>query len=160
MTHHNTSDPLAYRTLSLYRPFGHLPISLPNLHACAHLYASDANSLFIISNALGFGDQVGKMGSLSHSVVFHVPTSELLFQGHDEEGGKLEWWVQEAWTPTSGQGRGMHESQIWSPSGRHVASTWQEGLIRRAEREEGEKQRLMWEEGMKKNGRLRGRGKL
>lgn len=54
----------------------------------------------------------------------------------------------------------MHESWIWSPSGRHVATTWQEGLIRRAEREEGEKQRLMWEEGMRKNGRLGGRGKL
>lgn len=100
------------------------------------------------------------MGSLSHSVVFHVPASELMFQGHDEEGGKLNWWVQEAWTPRSGQGRGMHESWIWSPSGRHVATTWQEGLIRRAEREEGEKQRLMWEEGMRKNGRLGGRGKL
>jgi acyl-CoA thioesterase len=94
------------------------------------------------------------MGSLSHSVVFHVPTSELLFKGENEEGGNSEWYIQEAWTPRSGQGRGMHESRIWSPSGKHVASTWQEGLVRRAERVEDEKQRLMWEEGMKKNGRL------
>jgi acyl-CoA thioesterase len=136
--------------LSLYRPFGFLPSSLPNLHACAHLYASDRNSLFIISNALGFGDQVGTMGSLSHSVVFHVPSEELLFRGD----GKDEWWIQEAWTPRSGQGRGLHESWIWSPEGVHVATTWQEGLVRKADRKEDEKQRLLWEEGMRKTGRL------
>jgi len=61
------------------------------------------------------------MGSLSHSVVFHVLSEELLFRGDGED----EWWIQEAWTPRSGQGRGMHESWIWSPKGVHVATTWQ-----------------------------------
>ncbi|KAE9372363.1 Thioesterase/thiol ester dehydrase-isomerase [Stipitochalara longipes BDJ] len=161
MIAHNTSDPLTYRTLSLYRLFGTIPPSLPNIHACAHLYASDKNSLFLVSNALGFGDHVGTMGSLSHSVVFHVRAEELLFRSEGENWSeKEEWWVQEAWTPRSGQGRGMHESKIWSPSGIHVASTWQEGLVRKADRIEDEKQRLMWEEGMRIGGRLGGKGKL
>jgi acyl-CoA thioesterase len=161
MSNHNTSDPLSYRTLSLYQPVGTLPTSLPNLHACAHLYASDKNSLFVISNALGFGDHVGTMGSLSHSVVFHVRSDELLFKRQKDGGkGMGEWWIQEAWTPRSGQGRGMHESRMWSPKGVHVASTWQEGLVRKAEREEDEKQRLLWEEGMRRTGRLGGKGKL
>lgn len=161
MSSHNASaPPLSYRTIALYRPFGPLPTSLPNLHACAHLYASDKNSLFLVSNALGFGDHVGTMGSLSHSVVFHVRSEELLLKGEDEEGWKGEWWVQEAWTSRSGQGRGMHESRIWSPSGVHVASTWQEGLVRKAEKAEDEKQRLLWEEGLKRMARLDGKEKL
>ena len=161
MTAHNTSEPFTYRTLSLYRPFGTLPPSLPNLHACAHLYASDKNSLFLVSNALGFGDHVGTMGSLSHSVVFHVRVEELLFQAeHAKESETEEWWIQEACTPRSGQGRGMHESKLWGPKGVHVASTWQEGLVRKAGRVEDEKQRLMWEEGMRRGGRLGGKEKL
>jgi hypothetical protein len=70
--------------------------------------------------------------------------------------------VQESWTPRSGQGRGMVESQIWSPGGVHVASTWQEGLVRKAARVEDEKQRLLWEEGMRRSLRLGGneKGKL
>jgi acyl-CoA thioesterase len=161
MTAHNTSDPLNYRTLSLYRPFGTLPVSQPNLHACAHLYASDKNSLFLVSNALGFGDHVGTMGSLSHSVVFHVRIEELLFQEERTKGGeKGEWCIQEASTSRSGQGRGMHESKIWNSRGVHVASTWQEGLVRKADRIENEKQRLLWEEGMRRGGILGGKGKL
>lgn len=94
------------------------------------------------------------MGSLSHSVVFHVPIKDLLLKGEGEEGWGEEWWVQEAWTPRSGQGRGMHESRLWSPGGIHVASTWQEGLVRKADRAEDEKQRLLWEEGMRSSMRL------
>ncbi len=48
----------------------------------------------------------------------------------------------------------MHESWMWSPEGVHVASTWQEGLVRKADRKEDEKQRLLWEEGMRQTGRL------
>jgi len=104
------------------------------------------------------------MGSLSHSVVFHVRFEELLFQEGTEGSGenikKEGRWIQEACTPRSGQGRGMHESKLWSPKGVHVASTWQEGLVRKAGRVEDEKQRLMWEEGMRRGGRLGGKFKL
>lgn len=78
--------------------------------------------------------------------------------GEDEGKGKGEekegWWVAEAWSPRSGQGRGVHESRLWSPRGVHVASTWQEGLIRRAERQGDQKMRIAWEEGMRSAGRL------
>lgn len=49
-----------------------------NLHACAHLYASDRNSLFIIPNHLDRGRDFTRMASLSHSVVFHVGIEDLV----------------------------------------------------------------------------------
>ncbi len=116
-------NPNIYRQLSYYRAFGPIPLSSPNLHACAHLYASDRNSLFLINNALDFGQQLTKMGSLSHSVVFHVDSKDLIV---DEE----RWFCQEAWTPRSGGGRGMHESKIWNEEGLHIATSWQEGLVK------------------------------
>jgi hypothetical protein len=115
------TDPSLYRQLSFYRPLRPVPHDL-NLHICAHLFASDRNSLFLITNALGTGDAVGKMGSLSHGVVIHV-------RGEDMVIDKDVWWCQEAWTDRSGGGRGMHGSRIWKGD-ICAASTWQEGLIR------------------------------
>jgi hypothetical protein len=148
-SYNKNKSPTEYRQLAYYRPIGTIPPTLYNLHACAHLYASDRNSLFIISNALGFQEEVGTMGSLSHSVVFHVSSKELVLK----DG---EWWCQESRTPRSGDGRGMHESRLWDPSGEvHIASSWQDGLVRKAEREEDQKQRLLWFEGMRKAGKLK-----
>lgn len=66
-----------------------------------------------------------------------------------------EWWCQEAWTPRSEGGRGMHESRIWDVRGVHVASSWQDGLVRKAEKPgELHKQRLMWVEGMRRRGKI------
>ncbi|KAH7342813.1 thioesterase-like superfamily-domain-containing protein [Rhexocercosporidium sp. MPI-PUGE-AT-0058] len=150
-----TLPPTSYRQLTYYTPLGSLPLSSPNLHACAHLYASDRNSLYLIPNALNTAEEIRQMGSLSHSVVFHVSSQELLMR----EG---EWCVQEAWTPRSGSGRGIHESWIWKledgeeegGKGRdvHIASSWQEGVVRYSEKREEQKQRLLWFEGMRKMG--------
>lgn len=137
--------PSEYRQLTYYRPLGLLPPTDYNLHACAHLYASDRNSLFVVSNAVGFGDEVSVMGSLSHSVVLHVGSAELVLRGG-------QWWCQEAWTPRSEGGRGLHESRIWDVAGRHVASTWQDGLVRRAERVQDQKMKRAWIEGMESSG--------
>ena len=138
MTPYNSSkSPSYYRQLSYYRPIGIIPPTDYNLQACAHLYASDRNSLFVISKALGFGDEVGTMGSISHSVIFHVSSKELVLK----EG---QWWCQEAWAPRSGGGRGLHESRLWDCNGVHIASTWQDGLVRKAQRVEDQKQRLLW----------------
>lgn len=146
MSEYNSSKaPEDWRQLSYYRPIGKLPLDQPNLHACLHLYASDRNSLFMISNAVGFGDEVGSMGSLSHSVVFHVSSQDLL----SLEG---DWWCQEAWTPRSEGGRGMHESRIWNSKKIHIASTWQDGLVRKAESEAVLKQRALWTESMRRKG--------
>jgi len=146
-------SPSSYRQLTYYTPLGSIPVSSPNLHACAHLYASDRNSLYLITNALDSGESIRQMGSLSHSVVFHVPIQDLLLK----EG---EWWVQEAWTPRSGSGRAVHESWIWKlgedEQGQrrdvHIASSWQEGLVRYSEVKSEQKQRLLWFEGMRRMG--------
>ncbi|KAG4441259.1 hypothetical protein IFR05_003250 [Cadophora sp. M221] len=92
MSPFNTAlPPTAYRQLTYYQPLGPLPLSSPNLHACAHLYASDRNSLYLIPNALNTGEEIRQMGSLSHSVVFHVDSRELLMG----EGGYGEVFGEE-----------------------------------------------------------------
>lgn len=73
-----------------------------------------------------------------------------------------EWWVQESWTPRSGSGRAVHESWIWKledgegEGGRgrdvHIASSWQDGLVRYSEKREEQKQRLLWFQGMRRMG--------
>lgn len=141
----NNKQPEDWRQLSYYRCLGEVPLDLPNLHACAHLYASDRNSLFLISNAVGFGDEIGSMGSLSHSVVFHVKSDELLMKGED-------WWCQEAWTSRSEGGRGMHESHIWNKDEVMIASTWQEGQVRKADGGNAQRQRAAWIDMMKRAG--------
>jgi len=144
-SHNATKYPTEKTNLIFYRPIGFLPPEKHNLHACAHLYASDRNSLFVVSKALGFGEEVGSMGSLSHSVVLHVSKHELAL-----EVGK--WWVSESWTPRSGQGRGVHQSRIWDGRGTHVTSSWQEGMVRRAEGRGEQRQRRKWEEARKSMG--------
>ncbi|KAI9827741.1 MAG: hypothetical protein M1832_004230 [Thelocarpon impressellum] len=119
--------PSEARQLQYYTCTGALPRGDANLAACAHLYASDRNSLFLISSAHGVGDSFTGMGSVSHSVVFHGPSQDLLFA---DGGRERAWFCQEAWTSRSAAGRALHESKIWDGRGRHVASTWQDGLIR------------------------------
>ena len=138
--------PSAYRLLHVYRIIeddGADPpdlLGLPgnehwdkvNLHAAAHLYASDRNGLFLIARALGFGSGNFRITSLSHSVVFHAPPEEFLMANED---GSTRWFVQEAWTSVGGGNRGMHESRLWrwneeSKQGALVAGTWQDGMVR------------------------------
>ncbi|KAF2660974.1 acyl-CoA thioesteras-like protein [Lophiostoma macrostomum CBS 122681] len=131
-----------------------------NLHACAHLYASDRNSLFIIPNHLERGRDYTRMASLSHTVIFHVGIRDLvmppeprinhpnadptLFEDEptplcnldgegqgDRDGDGRKWYVQEAWVTRAGGGRGLHMSWLWDyERGVHVASTIQDGLVR------------------------------
>jgi acyl-CoA thioesterase len=144
--YNETKAPTDYRQLLYYRPIGPLSTEL-NLHACAHLYASDRNGMYIISNALKYGDQVNVMGSLSHSVVFHTSSKDLMLRNG-------EWWCQESWTARSEGGRGMVESRIIKQNGVHVASSWQDGLIRKAKSSEDEKLKALWYKTMTKNGKL------
>ncbi|KAF2451393.1 acyl-CoA thioesteras-like protein [Karstenula rhodostoma CBS 690.94] len=129
-----------------------------NLHACAHLFASGRNSLFIIPNHLGRAREFTRMASLSHTVIFHVGIRDLtmtpeprvphpnavptLFEdgplplcnlegnsGGDRDGRK--WFVQESWLTRAAGGRGLHTSRMWDyESGTHLATTLQDGLIR------------------------------
>src|SRR5690242_172295 len=160
MSSHNAAlSPLDKRQLTFYSLRGSLPLPTApfppplngqvnltreaNLHACAHLYASDRNSLFIVPNHLDRGREFTRMASLSHSVIFHVGVRELLMPPEPrinhadadrtlwgdgeplslcaldgyEEGGRdgdgRKWWVQEAWMTRAAGGRGLHTSRWW-----------------------------------------------
>ena len=132
MTPYNQSlSSFERRQLYYYRAIGELPPD-PNLHACAHLYASDRNSLFIVANHLDIADKFqgrfhAQMASLSHTVVFHVPAADLMM---NEDNGDRRWFCKEDWTTRAAGGRGIHNSRLVGPSGIHVASTWQEGMVR------------------------------
>ncbi|KAJ4368389.1 hypothetical protein N0V83_006746 [Neocucurbitaria cava] len=141
-----------------------------NMHACAHLYASDRNSLFIVPNHLDRARDFTRMASLSHSVIFHVGFRDLVMppepridhpnadptfwrddevaplplcnlggdEGNDGQDGRdgrdadgRKWFVQEAWITRATGGRALHTSRLWDwERGVHVATTFQDGLIR------------------------------
>ncbi|EXJ55670.1 hypothetical protein A1O7_08599 [Cladophialophora yegresii CBS 114405] len=99
-----------------------------NLHAAAHLYASDKNSLFLIQRALGYETVRTTMASLSHTVIFHGSADHLAMVDAD---GKSKWFVQESWTSNGGDNRGCHNSLLWDrDNGRIIATTIQDGMLR------------------------------
>ncbi|EKG20679.1 Acyl-CoA thioesterase [Macrophomina phaseolina MS6] len=122
--------PLDRRQLQFYTTIGSMPpvARAANLHACAHLYASDRNGLFLIPNHLGAGDHFTAMATLSHSVVFHVRASELEMAEHDEKDTR-KWYCQETRVSRVSGGRGMLEGRIWNERGVHIASMYQDGLV-------------------------------
>ncbi|GAB7357861.1 hypothetical protein MBLNU230_g0032t1 [Neophaeotheca triangularis] len=132
-------DPLDKRQLIYYRALGKMPKDA-NLNACAHLYASDRNSLFIVANHFNAGDSYSQMGSLAHTVVFHVPLEEMFVGSDEAEDDKgREWFVKEDWTTRAAGGRGMFHSRVWDARGRHVATLMQEGMIRVKSKDDKEK---------------------
>jgi acyl-CoA thioesterase II len=99
-----------------------------NLNAAFHIYTSDRNSLFLIQRALGYTDRKASMGSLAHTVILHASAKQLK---PTDASGKPKWFVQEAWTPNSGDNRGSHESRMWDfEAGRILATTLQDGMMR------------------------------
>jgi len=46
------------------------------------------------------------------------------------DGDDRIWFCKEDWTTRAAVGRGIHQSRLIGPGGRHVASSWQEGLLR------------------------------
>ncbi|KAF2682265.1 acyl-CoA thioesteras-like protein [Lentithecium fluviatile CBS 122367] len=146
---------------ALYPPSPTSSLSLTregNLHACAHLYASDRNSLFLIPNHLELGRDFTRMASLSHTVIFHVGIRDILMPPEPRinhphadptlfEDGSLplcnvdsrsggvqdgrKWFVQESWFTRAAGGRGLHQSRMFDyTTGKHIATTMQDGLIR------------------------------
>ena len=127
MTPYNQSvSPLDRRQLMFYRIIGSMSED-PNLHACAHLYASDRNSLFVVANHLDVGNDFTQMASLSHTVVFHTPAEDLITLSAD---GHRKWFTKEDWTSRAAGGRGIFQSRIIGPGGKHVATSFQEGVMR------------------------------
>ncbi|KAK4946694.1 hypothetical protein LTR10_014196 [Elasticomyces elasticus] len=99
-----------------------------NLHAAAHLYTSDRNSLFLIQRTLGYDEVVCSLASLSHTVVFHGFAEDLCMVGED---GRSKWFVQESWTSHGAENRGTHHSVLWDcENGKVIATTIQDGMVR------------------------------
>ncbi|KAJ9248842.1 hypothetical protein DTO207G8_4372 [Paecilomyces variotii] len=106
-----------------------------NLYACAHLYASDKNSLMVIPRSLGQSESWTAMASLSCTVIFHQHGDALRMLDWDvtEQGEKRsreKWFCQEAWSPASGGSRGLYESRLWSLDGTLLATTMQDSMLR------------------------------
>ena len=98
----------------------------PNLHACAHLYASDRNSLFL-SAAMQDVEDWRAMASLSHTVVFHTTDDAL---DMTTTAGSEKWILQEASTDRLEDDRITHHSRIWDDKGKHIATTFQDGMLK------------------------------
>lgn len=108
-----------------------------NLYACAHMYASDRNSLLLIPRALGIKNWTG-MGSLTLTVILHRHADVMrmidwgLVKGNVEGGSELpkKWFLQEGWTPQAAENRAVHESHLWSPDGILLGTSLQDSLLR------------------------------
>ena len=135
--------PLDRRQLIYYRSLGTLPKDDLNVPLCAQLYASDRNSLFIVAHAFEIGDMYTGLGSLIHQVVFHTNAEEMHF-GEDfgAEDERTRWFVKEDWTSRYSGGRGLFQSRVWSPEGRHVMSITQDGMVRVPKEKEADAEQL------------------
>lgn len=107
---------------------GRCAIDGQNTHICAHAYGADRNGLLMIGDHAGFGHDFARAASLSYSFVVHVNAEEAAMTYSE---GDDQWWVQEVCFPRVQAGRGIVHSKIWSPRGIHVASMYQDGIIRR-----------------------------
>ncbi|CEN62764.1 thioesterase-like superfamily-domain-containing protein [Aspergillus pseudodeflectus] len=106
-----------------------------NLYACAHMYSSDKNSLLLIPRSLGI-KHWSSMASLTLTVVFHLHGEPLRMVDWDASSNEpasdlpKKWFIQEGWTPRSGENRAMHESWLWSPDGKLLATSYQDSMLR------------------------------
>jgi acyl-CoA thioesterase len=103
-----------------------------NLHICAHLYASDRNSLYLIARALDRVNDITRIASLSHTVIIHTHGAAMRTIDWASDSGKpiSKWFTIEASTSRSGENRVLHQGQLWGPDGTLVATTLQDGLLR------------------------------
>jgi len=117
------------RQLQYYRTMGIMPpiANDANLHACAHLYASDRNGLFPIPNFLELGNDYLAIASLNHTVIFHVEAEGLRMT---EDDGKTHWFVNEEAIDKIAHGRALAVMKLWREDGLHVATCFQDGMLR------------------------------
>lgn len=141
MTAYNEGKPYHERIeLVLYRLLEPLPSDGTdgydaNAHVVAHAFTIDRNGLLMAGNHLGFGYSLGRVASLSYTFTVHVNADEAVMRE-----GEDQWWIQELSFPRAGAGRGIVMSKVWSPQGLHVATEYQDGLIRVFENRPGKQQ--------------------
>ncbi len=118
--HPLTPSPLPPRRLVWLRTTGSLPDD-PALHCALLAYASDhgflATSLF--PHGVSFFTGKVQVASLDHAVWFHAPLRA------------DEWLLHAMESPVARGARGLVRGRVFTRDGRLVATTAQEGLIRR-----------------------------
>ncbi|KAI5923573.1 thioesterase-like superfamily-domain-containing protein [Camillea tinctor] len=120
------------RELILYRLLAPLDECDADAHILAHAYGADRNGLLMVGNNVGFGNDFGRAASLSYSFVVHVNPADAVMVYSDNNIDTLSgWWIQEACFPRVEAGRAIIMSKIWSPAGIHVATMYQDGILRR-----------------------------
>lgn len=129
LTAYNEGKPVPERReLLLYRLKAPLPADDPNSHVCVHAFESDRNGLLMIGNHVGLGWNLGTAASLTYKFVIHVNADQAVMR--DPSGPDEGWWIQEASFARVGQGRGALVCKMWSPEGIHVATGYQDGIVR------------------------------
>jgi hypothetical protein len=54
--------------------------------------------------------------------------------GFDMARREEDWWVMEVVYPRAAASRGMMHGKLWSPAGVHVATGYQDGVVRLADK--------------------------
>ncbi|CAK7225802.1 hypothetical protein SCUCBS95973_005986 [Sporothrix curviconia] len=122
------------RELILYRLLAPLPSQTANdqnNHVLVHAYAADRNGLLMAANHLEFplNDKTATMSN-TFAVHTNVADAQMTYRPDSETDTALEkgWWIQEVCFPRAAAGRAIIINKIWSPTGVHVATEYQDGL--------------------------------
>ncbi|KAJ6261988.1 hypothetical protein Dda_2789 [Drechslerella dactyloides] len=136
----NRSRPLhEHRKIQIYRPVGQLPPDQQSiLSLCAHIYASDRNGMFAITDPHNVGNDIIHTGSLSHTLIFHANPTKLLFRpsdsssssDSDNDGSSPDWAVLEQFGDGASEGRGVVRGRLWNVDGTLLATTVQDAVVR------------------------------
>lgn len=121
---YDLQQPALRRTRHWIRATG--TITDPRAHVMALAYMSDSFLLgtALAANQVRFAD-VTMMVSLDHTVYFHRPVRA------------DEWLMHCVESPWTGNDRGLVIGRFFSKEGEHVATVFQEGLIRKKREENG-----------------------
>ena len=122
--HWMNSDPKPPRAHSWFRTVAPLPDD-PALHRAVITYASDYTLLGTSALPHGLSWMRGELvgASLDHAIWFH--------SAKDEYPRADDWLLYVTDSPWSGGGRGFNRGRIFDREGRLIASTAQEGMMRR-----------------------------
>lgn len=94
----------------------------PVEHLAVFTYASDVMLLGAALAAHDVEPAAVQMATLDHTIWFHRPVRA------------DEWWLYDQWSPSAGGARGLSLGRVFTQDGTLVATTAQEGLIRRRTR--------------------------
>lgn len=136
MAAHNAERPLFdQRQLILYRilrPLDGVDALGGNAHALVHAYEADRNGLLMAFKALGFSlGEIRMVTTMSYSIVWHTNIDDAVMRHESQTShGKPDWWIQEVIYTRAANGRLLMEAKIWSPQGVHVATVYQDGMLR------------------------------